>query len=117
ETVVRIGSLTKTFTALAVLQLVETGRLDLDRDVNEYLDFEVPSGPDRTPLTLRRLLSHQTGFEDRRGRIAAADGPRRPLNVFAPRHMPPRMRLPAGVVAYSNHNAVLAAAVLEQVSG
>jgi CubicO group peptidase (beta-lactamase class C family) len=50
ETLVRIASITKTLTALAVMQLVQSGRLDLDRDVNDYLDFAVPALPGRAPV-------------------------------------------------------------------
>jgi CubicO group peptidase (beta-lactamase class C family) len=62
ETVFRPASISKLFTATAVMQLVEQGKLDLDRDVNDYLDFRVPSKAQ--PVTLRLLLTHTAGFED-----------------------------------------------------
>jgi CubicO group peptidase (beta-lactamase class C family) len=63
STVYSIGSIDKSFTATALMQLVEQGLLDLDDDVNEYLPFSVrhPDFPD-TPVTIRMLLSHQSGL-------------------------------------------------------
>jgi CubicO group peptidase (beta-lactamase class C family) len=117
DALVRIGSVTKLLTALAVMQLVEHGALDLDRDVNTYVDFVVPTPVGRPPVTLRRLLSHQTGFEDRRGDIGALRGGRLPLGAYLARHLPPFLEQNDGVVAYSNYNAALAAYIVERVSG
>ncbi len=59
------ASVQKMFTAVAVLQLVESGRIDLDADVQEYLPFAVrhPEFPE-TPITVRMLLSHRSGLAD-----------------------------------------------------
>jgi CubicO group peptidase (beta-lactamase class C family) len=63
RTLFRPGSISKVFTATAVMQLVEQGKLDLDRDVNDYLDFTIPrTYPE--PVTLRRILTHTAGFEE-----------------------------------------------------
>ena len=62
-TIIPAGSLSKPFTATAVMQLVEQGKLDLDRDVNDYLDFAIPKTYPE-PVTLRRILTHTAGFED-----------------------------------------------------
>ena len=63
ETLFRPGSIAKLFTAIAVMQLVERGKLDLDRDIRDYLDFEIPRKfPE--PITLRRILTHTPGFEE-----------------------------------------------------
>lgn len=63
DTVFRIGSLTKTFTAVAVMQLWEQGRVDLDAPANDYLStFRLhPMRPDLQPATLRHLLTHTAG--------------------------------------------------------
>jgi CubicO group peptidase (beta-lactamase class C family) len=116
DTPVRIGSVTKMLTALAVMQLVEAGRLDLDRDINEYLDVTIPSIGD-SPVTLRRLLSHRTGFEDRRGGIGSWSGARPSLSAFVAGHVPPRLDQHQDLVAYSNVNATLAAYAVERASG
>src|SRR5256714_2387181 len=63
QTLFRPGSISKLFTATAVMQLVEQGKLDLDRDVNEYLDFAIPKTYPE-PGTLRRLLTHTVGLEE-----------------------------------------------------
>jgi CubicO group peptidase (beta-lactamase class C family) len=63
RTLFRTGSVGKLFTWTAVMQQVEAGRLDLDRDVNDYLDFRIPPR-DGQPVTLRNLMTHTPGFEE-----------------------------------------------------
>lgn len=63
RTVLRVASISKSFTATAVMQLVEQGTLDLDRDINDYLDFQIPAAFGR-PVTLRHLLTHTAGFAE-----------------------------------------------------
>jgi CubicO group peptidase (beta-lactamase class C family) len=67
KTVQNVGSVSKTVTTTAVLQLVEQGRLDLDADVNKYLSFAVrnPHYPD-APITARQLLVHRSSVKDGR---------------------------------------------------
>lgn len=62
---VRVASISKLVTALGVMRLVDQGRLDLDRDVSDYLGWPLrhPQFPDRA-ITLRLLLSHRTGLTD-----------------------------------------------------
>ena len=63
-TMFRIGSVGKTLTWTAVMQLVEQGKLDLDADINTYLDFRIPDTYPQ-PITLKHLMTHTSGFEDR----------------------------------------------------
>ena len=63
DTLFRPGSTSKLFTWTAVMQLVEQGKLDLDRDVNAYLDFKVPEAFGK-PITLRDIMTHTPGYED-----------------------------------------------------
>ena len=65
DTVFRTASVSKFITALGAMKLKEQGRLDFDRNVNEYLPFPLrhPKAPD-TPITLRMLLSHTAGIHD-----------------------------------------------------
>src|SRR6266536_4105255 len=63
ETLFRPGSVSKLFTWTAVMQLTEQGKLDLDRDVNGYLDFRIPDAFGK-PITLKNLLTHTPGFEE-----------------------------------------------------
>ena len=63
RTRVRIGSVSKLFTALTALALVDEGRLHLDRDVNDYLRDVRVSYLSDDPITVRALLSHRAGFD------------------------------------------------------
>src|SRR5215471_2511191 len=62
DTLFRPGSISKLFTWTSVMQLVEQGKLDLDRDVNDYLDFKIPATYPK-PITLRNIMTHTPGFE------------------------------------------------------
>jgi len=64
DTVFRIGSITKTFTAIAVLQLCEQGLVDLDAPAGEYLRAYrlIPAKPGHRPPTVRQLLTHTAGL-------------------------------------------------------
>ncbi|MFZ5881095.1 MAG: serine hydrolase domain-containing protein [Chloroflexota bacterium] len=117
QTLFRIGSITKLFTWTAVMQLAEQGRLDLDADVNTYLDFRIPDTfPE--PITLRHLLSHSAGFEDRNfGFSARTPDGLRPLGEWLSTHIPARVRAPGEFSAYSNYGAALAGYIVERVSG
>jgi CubicO group peptidase (beta-lactamase class C family) len=66
DTVFRIGSITKTFTAIAVLQLWEQGRVDLDAPANHYLRGYrlIPAKAGHRPATLRQLLTHTAGLPE-----------------------------------------------------
>lgn len=118
RSLVRIGSITKLFTWTAVMQQVETGRLDLDADVNQYLpDFQIPATYPQ-PVTLRHLMNHTAGFEDFSigTQVAdAADLP--PLGEYLAAHLPARIRPPGQVSAYSNYGAALAGYIVSVVTG
>ena len=64
DTEFRIGSVTKTFTAVAVLQLCEQGLIDLDGPAGEYLRAYrlIPASPGHQPPTVRQLLTHTAGL-------------------------------------------------------
>src|SRR5437762_6842978 len=64
RTLFRPGSVSKLFTWTAVMQLVEQGKLNLDADINTYLDFRIPDTYPQ-PVTLKHLMTHTSGFEDR----------------------------------------------------
>jgi len=63
STLFRPGSISKTFTWTAVMQLVEQGKIKLDADINDYLDFQIPHNLGR-PVTMRNLMTHTPGFEE-----------------------------------------------------
>ncbi|MEO8449558.1 MAG: serine hydrolase domain-containing protein [Gemmatimonadota bacterium] len=117
RTLFRAGSVSKLFTGTAVLQLVEQGKLDLDQDVNAYLDFAIPpmSG---APITLRNILTHTTGFEDVLKQLIVVDPARaEALDVYVKRHVPRRVFPPGATPAYSNYGVALAGYIVQRVSG
>jgi CubicO group peptidase (beta-lactamase class C family) len=121
----RIGSVAKLLTWTAVMQLVEQGQLDLDADVNTYLDFAIPpdvitipSTEKAAPVTLRLLMTHRAGFEhypDAIFRLSADD--LLTLEDYVRQHLPKRVYPPGEVMAYSNYSAALAGYIVERVSG
>jgi CubicO group peptidase (beta-lactamase class C family) len=116
-TLFRPGSISKLFTWTAVMQLVEAGKLDLDADVNGYLDFPIPPF-DGKPVTLRQLMSHSAGFEDTGKHLFAASADRlMPLGDWLKRTQPPRRFAPGTVPAYSNWGTALAGYIVERASG
>src|SRR5437016_5248981 len=117
QTLFRPGSISKLFTATAVMQLVEQGKLDLDRDVNEYLDFAIPrTYPE--PVTLRRLLTHTAGFEETlKNLFVAHDSDLKPLRTYLVNQMPQRIFPTGKVVSYSNYGFTVAGYIVKHVSG
>ena len=114
----RVGSISKLFTATAVMQLVEAGKLDLNSDVNTYLtNFKLPP-TFAEPVTLSHVLTHTAGFDDRFLGIAAPlNAPVEPLSQYLSLHMPARVMPPGKYFAYSNHGFALAGLIVEGVSG
>jgi CubicO group peptidase (beta-lactamase class C family) len=116
-TLFRPGSVSKLFTWTAVLQLVEQGKLDLDRDVNEYLDFPIPASYP-LPITLRHILTHTPGFEDILKNLFATDPARMlTLREYVRERVPQRIYPPGTTVAYSNYATALAGYIVERISG
>jgi CubicO group peptidase (beta-lactamase class C family) len=116
-TMFRIASISKLFAWTAVMQLWERGELDLDADVNGYLDFEIPATfPE--PITLTHLLTHSAGFEERlKGLFADGIEDLAPYGEVMANNIPARVWPPGEVAAYSNYGAGLAGYIVERVSG
>ena len=111
-TVIRVASLSKAFTSTAVMQLVEQGKLDLDRDINDYLDFTIPAAFGK-PVTMRHLLTHTAGFEE-----TSYKRYRPPLSLRDHAAMVPDRIFPPGELpAYSNYSLTLAGYILQRISG
>src|SRR5260370_13150127 len=62
DTVHRVGSVSKLFTDLAVMKLVEAGKLKLDEPITTYLPDFAPKNPSGKPITLRQLMTHHAGL-------------------------------------------------------
>ena len=117
RTLFRPGSVSKLVTWTAVMQQVEAGRLDLDRDVNAYLDFRIP--PYRgQPITLRQIMTHTAGFEEQAKYIIFND-PKHivPLGDYLKHWVPKRIYAPGTTPAYSNWATTLAAYMAQRASG
>jgi CubicO group peptidase (beta-lactamase class C family) len=116
-TLFRPGSISKLFTWTSVMQQVELGKLDLDRDVNDYLDFKIPPAFGK-PITLRNIMTHTTGFEETAKNLFV-DSPEelRPTGEYLRVHMPVRIFPPGATPAYSNYATTMAAYIVERVSG
>jgi CubicO group peptidase (beta-lactamase class C family) len=116
-TLVRPGSISKLFTGIAVMQLVDAGRLDLDRDVNGYIDFAIPVPDGGVPVTLHRLLTHRAGFEEHVKGLFSRNREPEPLGRWLARNLPQRLFPKGDVEAYSNYGIALAGYIVERVSG
>ncbi len=116
RTVFLPASISKTFTWTAVMQLVQAGKLDLDRDVNDYLDFRIPEK--FGPITLRNLMTHTPGFEDNlAGGMVKSPSDLVPYRQYLLKHLPAEIFPPGKIVAYSNYGAMLAGYIVQRVSG
>jgi CubicO group peptidase (beta-lactamase class C family) len=113
----RIGSVSKLFTWTAVMQLVEQGKLDLDADVNTYLDFKIPDTYPQ-PVTLRSIMTHTPGFEEDGRDLFTDDSTKMmPLGKWLATHIPGRVRPPMTYASYSNYATALAGYIVERTSG
>ena len=116
STLFRVASISKLFTATAVMQLVEQGKLGLDEDIGRYLDFKLPKRfPDK--ITLRHLLTHTAGFQESVKQLPADSGQGVPLRDHVREMTPDQIYRPGTVTAYSNYGNDLAGYVVEHVSG
>ena len=97
------------------MQMHEQGKIDLDRDVNEYLDFKIPDAFGQ-PITMKHLLTHTPGFEEQVKDLFATQ-PTSDLGGYLKTHIPTRIFPPGTTPAYSNYGTALAGYVVERVSG
>ena len=117
RTLFRPGSVSKLVTWTAVMQQVEQGKLDLDTDVNRYLDFKIPPRKGQ-PVTLREIMTHTSGFEEwAKDVIFYDEGHLKPLGDFLKRALPKRVYDAGTTPAYSNYATALAGYIVERSSG
>jgi CubicO group peptidase (beta-lactamase class C family) len=116
-TLFRPGSVSKLVTWTAVMQQVEQGKLDLDADVNQYLDFRIPPYQGK-PVTLRQIMKHTAGFEEAlKGLIVNDPKINLPYDELLKRWVPHRVYAPGSTPAYSNYATSLAGYLVQRVSG
>jgi len=114
----RMASVTKLFTWVAVMQMVEEEKLDLDADINTYMS--TVQIPDRNgePITMRQLMTHTPGFADRLiGLWSASEDELAPLETIMLDLMPERIYAPGEVASYSNYGTALAGHIVAELSG
>ena len=117
QTLFRIGSVSKTFTAIAALQLVEDGLLDLDTDINDYITaFQIPE-TFQEPITLRHLLTHTPGFEEFPAPVVYAVPVPLTLEEILMDNMPDRVNPPGVISSYSNYGIGLVGYLVQEFSG
>lgn len=115
RTLFRPGSVSKLFTWTAVMQEVEAGRIDLDKDVNAYLDFQIPAYQGK-PVTMRQLMTHTAGFEEH-GKRTIFEDPKFRISLADYVKLPPKRIYAAGTTpSYSNYGTALAGYIVERVS-
>jgi CubicO group peptidase (beta-lactamase class C family) len=116
-TIFRLASISKLFTWVSVMQLEEQGKLNIDADVNQYLDFRIKSAFGK-PITLRNLMTHTGGFEEENRDIIITD-PKWSISLrdFLIQNQPRRLFPPGAIPAYSNYGVGLASYIVQRVSG
>ncbi|MEP7185256.1 MAG: serine hydrolase domain-containing protein [Rhodanobacter sp.] len=115
-TLFRPGSVSKLFTWTAVMQLVEQGKIDLDGDINQYLDFKIPAR-DGKPITMRNLMQHTAGFEEQAKGTISNDPQASRMEAILKQWVPHRVFAAGSTPAYSNYGASLAGYIVQRVSG
>ena len=116
RTIFPIASITKMFTATGIMQSVDSGRLDLDADVNRYLtSVRVPDTYPQ-PITTAHLLTHTSGLDELPGRRVKSAADVRPLHEFLANRLV-RVHPPAEVTSYSSYGIALAGLLLAELSG
>jgi CubicO group peptidase (beta-lactamase class C family) len=116
-TIFRLASISKLFTWVSVMQMVEQGKLNLDTDVNRYLDFQIRPAFNK-PVTLRNLMTHTGGFEETIDDIIFTD-PKRTVSLrdYLIDNQPMRIFPPGQIPAYSNYGVGLASYIVQRTSG
>jgi CubicO group peptidase (beta-lactamase class C family) len=116
-TLFRPGSISKTFLWTAVMQLMEQGKITLNRDVNDYLDFRIRPWFG-VPVTMRDLMTHTPGFEESYKDLFVVNvSDLEPLGPYLATHLPREIFPPGTTPAYSNYGAALAGYIVQRISG
>ncbi|MDO4258378.1 MAG: serine hydrolase domain-containing protein [Actinomycetaceae bacterium] len=114
ETLFRVASISKIPTSIAVMQLVEDGKIDLDADINTYIDIPIQRRFD-SPITVRHLLTHTAGFEEHKGEGTGKES--FDLEVGVMTEPPEQVYEPGTTPAYSNYGMNALGLIVQKVSG
>jgi len=116
KTIFRIGSITKVFTATAVMQLADRKKIKLTDDVNKYLTTDRVPNTFPQPITFHHLLTHTSGLDEiSPGRRTSVESQVIPLDKFLETRIV-RRAPPGEIISYSTYNPVLAAVAVEQIT-
>ncbi|AWB44540.1 hypothetical protein DCC85_10080 [Paenibacillus sp. CAA11] len=119
QTYFRMASISKLFTATGVMQLAEEGKVDLDKSVEAYLgDIKIPNQTG-SPLTLKHLMTHTSGFDYTDGVSgAAAFGLEKkyPLEQYVKDYLPTIVRKPGTAYRYDNYAYTLQGYIIQKVT-
>ncbi len=117
STLFRISSITKLFTATAVMQLAQAGEINLEEDVNHYLQgFRIKNNYNK-PVTMAQLLTHTSGLDsDEIGDLSKKESEVNPISKVLENRMLPVIREPGSEIQYSNYGMSLAGCIVEEVS-
>ena len=118
DTIFRSGSVSKLFIWTAIAQLLDQGKLELDRDINAYLEEVTIPNSYKRPITIWNLMTHTSGFEEKGIHLYAPSAEKLlPLVETLEKNQPARVRPPGEIVAYSNYGTALAGRIVTNVSG
>lgn len=116
KTIFRIGSITKVFTATAVMQMADRGKITLQDDVNKYLTGVKVPNTFAQPITFASLLTHTSGLDEiSPGRRTSDESQVIPLGAFLKTRVVRRVP-PGEAISYSTYNPALAAHTVEQIT-
>ncbi len=119
-TLFRAGSISKTFTYVATMQLAQERKIDLQADVNTYLPAPLQI-PDEGfgPVRVWNLMTHTAGFEDAAipHLFRLGDSPVETLDAYLAKYRPHRVRPPGQHADYSNYSVALLGALVSHVAG
>lgn len=112
----RIGSITKTMTATAIMQLVEQGKVDVNEDINKYLkDIEI-KGKDGNTITVHHLLTHTAGFDETLYYFVSGEKDIS-LREYVHKSLPKMIEKPGVDSSYNNYGYALLGLIIEDVTG
>jgi CubicO group peptidase (beta-lactamase class C family) len=115
-TLFRPGSISKLFTWTALMQQVEQGKVDLNADVNKYIDFKIPPYKGQ-PVKVINLMTHTPGFEEAVKNLITLGPKEYPYDKLLKDWVPTRIYAPGTTPAYSNYGASLAGYIVQRTSG
>lgn len=112
-----VGSVAKVIVLTAIIQQIDQGKLQLDDDVNKYLDFKIENSFNKK-ITIKNLLQHTAGFEDTFGGQAVTEpSDRYTLKEYVKNYVPHVVYPPGEITSYSNYGYNLLAHIVERTSG